>query len=93
MREISGVKKPYIMFSETCFIRAHVLLCPYLQANLTIGSNAVGEKFKCLAFTLEMPFKDTADRPDAFQGWSPERSMALGATVLQPIAEALPNLR
>lgn len=60
---------------------------------MTTGASAVGEKFKCLAFTLEMPFKDTEDRPDAFQGWSPERSMVLGASVLQPIGEALPNLR
>ena len=27
------------------------------------------------------------------QGWSPERSKALGVSILQPIGEALPNLR
>ena len=27
------------------------------QADLSIGSNAVGQQFKCLSFTLEMPFK------------------------------------
>ncbi len=36
-------------------------------ADLSIASNAVGQKYKCLAFTLEMPFKDTEDRPDAEQ--------------------------
>ena len=60
---------------------------------MTTASSSVGEKFKCLAFTLEMPFKDTEDRPDAAQGWSPERSMILGASLLQPIGEALPGLR
>lgn len=63
------------------------------EANMTTASSAVGEKFKCLAFTLEMPFKDTEHRPDPAQGWSPERAMALGASILQPIGEALPNLR
>ena len=29
------------------------------QANLAICSSAVGQRYKCLAFTLEMPFKDT----------------------------------
>lgn len=60
---------------------------------MTTASSAVGEQFKCLAFTLEMPFKDTEDRPDAVQGWSPERCLALGASILQPIGEVLPNLR
>jgi len=27
------------------------------------------------------------------QGWSPERSIRFGAAILQPIGEALPNLR
>ena len=27
------------------------------KANLAIGSNAVGQEFNCLSFTLEMPFK------------------------------------
>lgn len=30
------------------------------QANLAICSSAVGQRYKCLAFTLEMPFKDTS---------------------------------
>lgn len=62
-------------------------------ADLSIASNSIGERYKCLAFTLEMPFKDTEDRPEAKQGWSPERSERFGAAILQPIGEALPNLR
>lgn len=30
------------------------------QANLAICSSAVGQRYNCLAFTLEMPFKDTS---------------------------------
>ena len=40
------------------------------QANLTVGSNWVGEAFKCLAYTVEMPFKDNDLLPDVETGWS-----------------------
>ncbi len=62
------------------------------KANLDICSKAVGEKFKCLSLTLEMPFKDNADFPDPIFGWSPERSKNLGASILQPIASVLPKI-
>lgn len=63
------------------------------KANLNICSKAIGEKFKCLSMTLEMPYKDNADLPDEIFGWSPERSMHLGASVLHPIAEIVDDLR
>ena len=63
------------------------------QANLDICSKAIGEKFKCLSLTLEMPFKDNADYPDPNFGWSPERSKNLGASILQPIADVLPKIK
>lgn len=50
------------------------------QANLSICSNNLAQSFGCLAMTLEMPFKDTLDTPQPFSGWSPERSMRLGAS-------------
>mmetsp|Transcript_26444 Transcript_26444/g.44293 ORF Transcript_26444/g.44293 Transcript_26444/m.44293 type:complete len:411 (-) Transcript_26444:590-1822(-) len=62
-------------------------------ANLAIASNAVGEKFNCLAMTLEQPFKDTANAPRPVQGWSPERAVNFGANVLGAIAEVLKDLR
>jgi len=31
----------------------------------------VAERFKCLSFTLEMPFKDTQDCEDSVHGWNP----------------------
>jgi hypothetical protein len=41
----------------------------------------------------EMPFKDTADSPEPIQGWSPERSMKLGASMLHAVLAVLPQLR
>lgn len=52
------------------------------KANMTIAGNALYGYFKCLAMTLEMPFKDNADLPDGVFGWSPERCRILGAANL-----------
>jgi len=41
--------------------------------------------------TLEMPFKDHDPLPDAAQGWSPERSAALGRDCLGALLEWLEN--
>ena len=43
------------------------------KGNLTMCANYVAETFGCLSLTLEMPFKDNADRPEPEFGWSPER--------------------
>ncbi len=61
-------------------------------ANLDICSKAIGERFKCLSLTLEMPFKDNADFPDPIYGWSPNRSRNLGASILYPISAVLPKI-
>lgn len=50
------------------------------KANLALCSNYLAHSFDCLAMTLEMPFKDTADNPQPHAGWSPERSIKLGAS-------------
>jgi murein tripeptide amidase MpaA len=63
------------------------------KANLNICAKAIGEKFKCLSLTIEMPFKDNMDLPNEIFGWSPQRSMALGASVLNPIVEIVDDLR
>ncbi|GGO82962.1 hypothetical protein GCM10011348_25560 [Marinobacterium nitratireducens] len=52
---------------------------------ITIASNWVGKRFGCPAMTLEMPFKDNDLRPDPEQGWSPERSARLGASLLDAV--------
>lgn len=63
------------------------------SANLSLATNWVGQNFDCLAFTIEMPFKDNADFPDAQVGWNGERSKRLGASVLQPILALIDQLR
>jgi murein tripeptide amidase MpaA len=55
--------------------------------NMTLATNWVGQQFACLAFTIEMPFKDNANLPDPQVGWNGERSKRLGASVLQPVLD------
>lgn len=62
------------------------------EANLTIAANWLGQQFRTLSFTIEMPFKDNADLPDPVEGWSPARSRQLGMDVLNPIRATLPLL-
>jgi len=62
------------------------------KVNLTLASKYVGHSFGCLALTLEMPFKDNADLPDAEVGWNGERSKRLGAASLEPMLAVLPRL-
>jgi murein tripeptide amidase MpaA len=63
------------------------------QANLTIACNAVGQRFDCLAYTVEMPFKDNQDLPDPAYGWSAARSQQLGKDILAAISTMLDKLR
>ena len=60
--------------------------------NLTLASKYVGHTFGCLALTLEMPFKDNADQPDAEAGWNGARSKRLGAAALDPLLAVLAEL-
>ncbi len=63
------------------------------KANMSICSNALAQHFDALAMTLEMPFKDNADLPDAEFGWSPARAKQLGRDAVEPILAVLPGLR
>ncbi|MFD2176618.1 M14 family metallopeptidase [Veronia pacifica] len=62
------------------------------KANLTVGSNWVAEQFKCLSYTVEMPFKDHISRADSLYGWSPDRSVAFGHDTLAAIWATLDKL-
>lgn len=64
----------------------------YSQDALKLASKYVGNRYGCVSLTLEMPFKDNANLPDAAQGWSPERSRALGAAMALPILRHLEAL-
>lgn len=63
------------------------------QANMTIATAWVGEQFNCLAYTVEMPFKDNANLPDEAYGWSDIRSMKLGQDVLPAVLAVADKLR
>ena len=96
---------PRIEALENVFAAAWQATCPDFQtvqgyerhapgeANLTLATNWVGQHFDCLAFTIEMPFKDNADLPDARVGWSGARARQLGASVLLPILAVAGQLR
>jgi murein tripeptide amidase MpaA len=62
------------------------------KANLALASKYVGHTFGCLALTLELPFKDNADLPDATVGWNGERSKRLGGAALEAVLAVLPDL-
>lgn len=62
------------------------------KSNMTVAANWMGDHFKTLSYTIEMPFKDNADLPNVETGWSPERSAQLGGDVLFPISEVLASL-
>ncbi len=59
------------------------------EADLRIAANWLGDYFKTLSFTIEMPFKDNADLPNPVTGWSAERSAQLGSDALFPIQQTL----
>lgn len=56
---------------------------------LTLASKWVGHTFGCLSLTLEMPFKDNANLPDAVTGWNGARSKKLGAAMLDAMLRTL----
>jgi murein tripeptide amidase MpaA len=61
----------------------------YNEDALKLASKWAGHTFGCLSLTLEMPFKDNANLPDARVGWDGERSRKLGAAILQPLLATL----
>jgi murein tripeptide amidase MpaA len=63
------------------------------QANLEICAKQIGQRFDCLSLTVEMPFKDNKTMPDPIYGWSPQRSVRFGESVLNAILENADILR
>lgn len=82
---------------ETLFKTAFQAACPDFQdevgypkdapgeANLGMATAYVGNTFQCLAFTLEMPFKDNLNLPDDDFGWNGQRSLRMGESLLSPL--------
>ncbi|MFT7520285.1 MAG: murein tripeptide amidase MpaA [Kiritimatiellia bacterium] len=65
---------------------------PIDKPNMSMCTQQCAHRYGALALTLEMPFKDNADRPDPQVGWSPGRAKALGASVLHPIVHVLDGI-
>ncbi|MEX1057228.1 MAG: M14 family zinc carboxypeptidase, partial [Natronospirillum sp.] len=63
------------------------------SANLSLAGTWVGEHFKCLSYTIEMPFKDNNDLPEELYGWSEVRSMQFGRDSLAAIRAVVSHLR
>ena len=63
------------------------------QANLSMSTNQLANRFGCVSMTLEMPFKDNLDLPDPIEGWSPGRSKALARDCLAALYEVIDDLR
>jgi len=63
------------------------------QANLAMASSSVGQTYNCLSLTLEMPFIDNYNLPDATSGWSAQRSSDMGAALLPAMLAVIKELR
>ncbi len=63
------------------------------QANMSMSTTQLAERFGCVSMTLEMPFKDNFNLPDELYGWSPERSRHLGRACMDALHAVLPELK
>lgn len=52
---------------------------------LKLATKYIGYRYRCLALTLELPFKDNANDPRPETGWNGARSAALGAALLSAL--------
>lgn len=59
------------------------------KADLSKATNYVGEYFGCLAFTVEMPFKDNFNSRDDNQGWSIKRCKRFAQDVILALSKML----
>ena len=55
------------------------------QANMSMSTTQLAERYGAVSMTLEMPFKDNEDLPDERYGWSAERSALLGRACLDAL--------
>jgi murein tripeptide amidase MpaA len=63
------------------------------QANMSMSTTQLAERYGCVSMTLEMPFKDNFNLPDEVYGWSPQRSKYLAYACLDAIHAILPGLK
>jgi len=55
------------------------------QANLSMSTAQLAERYGAVSMTLEMPFKDNEDLPDSTYGWSPDRCRLLARAGLDAL--------
>jgi murein tripeptide amidase MpaA len=55
------------------------------QANLSMSTAQLAERFGAISMTLEMPFKDNEELSDPDFGWSPDRSRLLARACLDAL--------
>ena len=63
------------------------------EANMSMSTTQLAERYGCVSMTLEMPFKDNFDLPDEVYGWSPQRSKFLAYACLDALHAILPELK
>jgi murein tripeptide amidase MpaA len=63
------------------------------EANMSMSTTQLAERYGCVSMTLEMPFKDNFDLPDPVYGWSPQRSKYLAFACLDALHAMLPELK
>jgi murein tripeptide amidase MpaA len=63
------------------------------EANMSMSTTQLAERYGCVSMTLEMPFKDNFDLPDPIYGWSPERSKHLARACLDALHAIVPELK
>jgi len=63
------------------------------EANMSMSTTQLAERYGCVSMTLEMPFKDNFDLPDEVYGWSPARSKHLASGCLDALHAVLPELK
>ena len=61
------------------------------QANMSMSTTQLAERYGCVSMTLEMPFKDNFNLPDPVYGWSPQRSKYLAYACLDALHALLPG--
>jgi murein tripeptide amidase MpaA len=62
------------------------------QANMSMSTAQLAERFGAVSMTLEMPFKDNEDLPDRVYGWSPDRCRLLARACLDALYAILDDL-
>ncbi len=62
------------------------------QANLSMSTAQLAERFGAVSMTLEMPFKDNDNLPDPVRGWSPERCRLLARSCLDALHSVIDRI-